>query len=194
MNRIFIGIALTFCSLAANAGPLLDKFNQDVAAYTSEQAKSPNRVIRYSDDQGALARAVLNPARMVPLVEESMAEINSQDQLKAALEGYKPIAFTYSKAFEQLPGKYDEEYFDSFEVSFQFILGSMKPLKTMRLDEIKDESLRPMVEAAIKMAQALPSILLKIPEKGLEDGRFSPSFVPIAKARIKALRLAASNN
>lgn len=194
MNRIFLGLLLAIWSLTATAGPLLDKFHEDVAAFLAAQAQNPNRVIRYVDDQGALARAVLNPNRMASLYSESTVEIDSPDRLKAAIDAYKPISLKYARAFEQMPGRYDEEFFDSYEVLFHFLMISMKPTKNIQLDQIKDESMRPLVEAALKMAKAVPNLLLKGLDKYVEEGRFSASYMPVAKSRITALRAAANSN
>lgn len=192
MNRSILAIILALCSSYAHAGPTLDKFKKDVSAYLAAQAANPNRVIKYSDEQGKLARAALNPVRMQLAVAETFGEINGPEQLKAALDLYKPVAASYADAFQQLPGKYDEEYLDSFDVMYQMSVAGMKPLQNIKLEEIGDESIRPMLAAAIKMASALPGLLIAMLEKNVEQGQFSSSFVPVVTARIQALR-AASN-
>ncbi len=188
LHRNALALTLSLWGIAAHAGPLLDQFTADVRAYRTAQSTAPDRVIRYSDAQGALARAVLNPARVQPMVAEALEEVDGGDKLKAVLEAYKPISVKYAKAFDQLHGKYDEEYLDSFESAYRITLGGMKPLQSVKPEEIPDAAMRPMVEAAIKMAQALPGMLLSLLDKQLADGKFSADFTPVARARLEALR------
>ena len=194
MNRTLLAAWLISFSFTANAGPVLDKFKHDVNAYLAAQAENPNKVIKYSDAQGKIARAVLNPARIQPLVAETLEEINGAEQLKAALDLYKPVSANYATAFEQLHGKYDEEFLDSFEVMYQMTLAGMRPLQNIKPEDIKDESIRPVVEAAIKMASAMPTLLLQVLKKSVEEGKFSSSFTPTVNARIQALQAASKLN
>lgn len=183
-----LALALSVGALTAHAGPALDQFKQDIAAFTAAQAATPGKTIQYTGPQGALARAVLNPGRIPSVVDEALAEPNGGDQIKAALEAYKPISVRYAGAFERLPGKYDAEYLDSFEAMCQITLGGLKPLKDIKPQDIPDEAMRPLLEAAIKMAMAMPAILLKVLEKQVDEGKFTADFTPVARARLEALR------
>ncbi|TDP82287.1 hypothetical protein EV672_106250 [Aquabacterium commune] len=185
-----LSLTLSLWGFAAHAGPAIDQFKQDIAAFTAAQAANPDKTIQYTDPQGALARAVLNPGRIPSVVDEALAEPNGADQIKAALEAYKPISNRYAGAFERLPGKYDGEYLDSFEAMYQVTLAGLKPLKDVKPQDIPDETLRPMLEAAVKMAAAMPAILVKVLEKQVDAGKFSADFTPVARARIEALRAA----
>lgn len=194
MRHTILTLACATLSLSAQlaqAGPLLDQFTADVRAYQAAQSAAPDRVIQYTDPQGALARAVLNPARVQPMVAEVLEEVDSGNKLKAMMEAYKPISVKYAKAFDQLQGKYDAEYLDSFESMFRITLAGVKPLQSMQPKDIPDEALRPMVEAAIKMAQAMPGMLLSLLEKQVASGKFSASFAPEVKARIQTMRASA---
>jgi len=192
MRKLTLTLAGALLSLSAQAGPLIDQFTADVRAYQAVQSAAPDRVIRYSDPQGALARTVLNPARVQPMVAEALDEVDGGDKIKAALDAYKPISVKYAKAFEQLHGKYDEEYLDSFESMYRITLGGMKPLQSVKPDDIPDAAMRSMVEAAIKMAQALPGLLISLLDKQVGDGKFSADFTPVARARLEALRASLS--
>lgn len=183
-----LSLPLSLWCIAAHAGPALDQFKHDIAVFQAVQSTAPDRVIRYSDPQGALARAVLNPARVQPMVAETMEEVDGADKLKAVLETYKPISVKYAKAFEQLHGKYDAEYLDSFESMFQITQSGMKQLQNLKPQDIPDEAMRPMLEAAIKMAQAVPGMLLSLQDKQVADGKFSVDFIPVVRARAQALR------
>lgn len=188
LHRTALALTLSLWGFAAHAGPAIDQFKQDIAAYQAAQSTAPDRVIRYSDPQGALARAVLNPARVQPFIAETLEEVDGSDKLKAVLEAYKPISVKYAKAFDQLHGKYDAEYLDSFESMLQITLSGLKPLKDIKPQDIPDETMRPMLEAAIKMATAMPAILLKVLEKQVDEGKFSADFTPVARVRLEALR------
>ncbi|MFY9476201.1 MAG: hypothetical protein WAQ08_00780 [Aquabacterium sp.] len=149
-----------------------------------------DRIIKYADEQGAVARAVLNPARMPAVVAESIQETNGTQQLKAALDAYKPVAVAYAKAFEQFRGQYDEEYLDSFETMFQATLAGTKTLGSIKPEDIKDETMRPMIEAAMKMAAALPQLFLSLLDKQAKSGMFSTAFEPAVQGRMDKLRAA----
>lgn len=188
LHRTALALTLSLWGFAAHAGPAIDQFKRDIAAFTAAQAATSGKTIQYTDPQGVLARAVLNPGRIPSVVDEALAEPNGGDQLKAALEAYKPISVRYAAAFAQLPGKYDAEYLDSFEAMCQITLGGLKPLKDIKPQDIPDEAMRPMLEAAIKMAMAMPAFLLKALEKQVDDGKFSADFTPVARARLEAMR------
>lgn len=192
MKRLTAAAALILCSVSAFAGPQLDQFNQDIAAFTAAQAATPDKTIRYSDAQGPLARAVLDPQRINAMVAEALQEPKGGDQLKAALESYKPIMARYATAFGQGPGMYDEEYLDGFETMYQTMLASVKQLQGVKTEDIKDETMRPVIESAMKMVAAMPALLLRVLEKQLQEGRFAPSSMPGAIARIDRLRAGAA--
>lgn len=191
MKRLTTAAALILCSVGTFAGPRLDQFNQDIAAFTAAQAAIPDKTIRYSDAQGPLARAVLEPQRITAVVAEALQEPKGGDQLKAALESYKPIMARYATAFGQGPGVYDEEYLDGFETMYQAMLASVKQLQGVKPEDIKDEAVRPVIESAMKMAAAMPALLLRMLEKQLQEGRFAPASMPGVIARLDRLRAGA---
>ncbi|MDI1350174.1 hypothetical protein [Aquabacterium sp.] len=188
LHRTALALALSVGALTAHAGPAIDQFKQDIAAFTAAQAATPGKTIQYTGPQGALARAVLNPGRIPSVVDEAFAEPDGHQQIKAALEAYKPISVRYAGAFDRLPGKYDAEYLDSFEAMCQITLAGLKPLKDIKPQDIPDETMRPLLEAAVKMALAMPAILLKVLENQVDEGKFSADFTPVARARLEALR------
>ena len=70
----------------------------------------------------------------------------------------------------------------------QITLAGLKPLKDIKPQDIPDETMRPLLEAAVKMALAMPAIVLKVLEKQVDEGKFSADFTPMARARLEALR------
>lgn len=188
LHRTALALTLSLWGIAAHAGPAIDQFMRDIAAYQAAQSTTPDRVIRYSDPQGALARAVLNPAWVQPIMAETLEEVDGIDKVKAVHEAYKPIFEKYVKAFNQLHGKYDAEHLDAFESLLQINLATKTVLQNIKPQDIPDETMRPIFEAAVKMMSAMPAILLKALEKQADDGKFSADFTPVARARIVALR------
>ncbi len=170
------------------AGKEFDQFSKDMASYLTEQNKNPNKIIRYSDQNGSYAKAVLKPERAKIVLAEVSEEIGSADKLGQLLDSYKPTAENYVKAFNQFPGKYDEEYLDSYEFMYLLLGASFKPLQSMNLNEISDENLRSMAQAAEKMASVIPALMLSGLEKQIADQKFLPEFTPRAQAVAERLR------
>jgi hypothetical protein len=166
----------------------LDQYREDISAYLAEQGKNPQHIIKYSDSNGSLARAVLNPDRLKLLVEELRKEADYPQKLKVALEQHKPISQGYSNAFTQFPGQYDAEYLDDFEFGYQFINASTNTIRDINTGAIKDESMRSMVQAATKMMQSLNTLILRVLEQQIKEKKFSEEFTPIATARLNRLK------
>jgi len=166
----------------------IEQFTEDISSYLSEQAKNPAHVIKYSDSNGSVARAVLNPDRARLLIEELKKDGNYSQKLKATMEKYKPISLGYSNAFTQFPGQYDAEYLDSFEFTYQLINASTNAFRDLNTAAIKDENMRTMMQAAEKMMQSLNGLVLKSLEQQIKEKKFSEEFTPIAVARLNRLQ------
>jgi hypothetical protein len=190
MKKIIVICAALSGQFCANAGPLLETFKTNLNAYISVQAKSLDRPIAYSDEGGQFVRAALNPSQIQPLVAETLQEPDGLNQLRIALDIYKPVATAYQAAFHRFPGKYDAEYIDSFEIMYRMTLVGMDSMKKTNPDEIQDESIRSMTEATIKLMSTVPPLLLGLIEQDINNGRFSSSFVPIVHSRLEAMRTA----
>lgn len=191
MKHVLALCALLWAGLTppAYAGQELDSFKADVANYLTAQKANPDKIIQYADKDGPLAKAALNPKRIQRLVSEAFDEgPSSSETFKASLENFKLVAVNYQGAFAKLPGQYDAEYLDSYEVMYQLTVSSFRQLQRLKLSDIKDESARSVAEAAAKMAAAIPDLLLKSLEKQIADGQFGKAFVPVAQARVAALR------
>lgn len=190
MKTTAVALLLLVAPPLAVAGADVDAFRKDIATYLVEQQKTPGHVIRYADKNGAVARAVLNPARIGRVTEEAYREPNGADTLKGVLTEFKPVAQNYQQAFEQAPGSYDAEYMDSFETVYYFVLAGFRPLEGLRPGDVKDESSRLMLESALKMAAAVPPVLSAMLEKQISEGKFSAPFKPQAQARLARLQQA----
>lgn len=190
MKTAVLALLLLVAAPPALAGAKIDAFRKDIATYMAEQRKAPNRIIRYGDKNGAVARAVLNPARIGRVTEEAYQELNAADTLKGVLGEFKPVAQNYQQAFDQLPGSYDAEYMDSFEAVYCFVLAGFRPLEGIKAGDVPDEGTRLMIESALKMAAAVPPVLTGMLEKQISEGKFSAAFKPQAQARLARLRQA----
>lgn len=190
MKYALLTLLLLVASPPVLAGAEIDAFRKDIAAYLAEQQKAPKRIIRYSDQNGAVARAVLNPARISRVTEEAYQELNGADTLKGVLGEFKPVARNYQQAFDQLPGRYDAEYMDSFEAVYAFVLAGFRPLEGIRSGDVPDEGSRQMIESALKMAASVPPVLTGMLDKQIGEGKFSADFTPQAQARLARLKQA----
>lgn len=190
MKKAALALLLLIATPSAFAGAEVDAFRKDIATYMAEQQKTPKRIIRYTDKNGAAARAVLNPARIGRVTAEAFQELNGADTLKGVLNEFKPVAQNYQQAFDQLPGSYDAEYMDSFEAVYYFVLAGFRPLEGIKPGDVPDEGTRLMIESALKMAAAVPPVLTSMLEKQIGEGKFSDAFKPQAQARVARLKQA----
>lgn len=166
----------------------LEQFREDISSYLAEQGKNPQRIIKYSDSNGNVARAVLNPDRARILIEELKKGGDYSQKLKDILEQHKPISRSYSNAFTQFPGQYDAEYLDDFEFNYQLINASTKIIRDLNTAAIKDENMRAMLQATAKMMQSINTLILKSLEQQIREKKFSNEFTPIAVARLNRLQ------
>lgn len=188
MKRLFFALLLNIHVSYAFAG---DEFNQlmaDISTYQSEQRKAPDHIIKYSDDNGNVARSVLNPDRAKRFIDEIMNEPHYAEKLKEVLYQYKPITQNYVKAFDRSPGQYDAEYLDHFEFYFQLLVANGASMRNLHLETIQNEGQRALLEAFSKLVLAMPSILLDMLEKQINDNKFSEPFKPQAVAKLNHFR------
>ena len=90
MKRLFFALLLIFHFSCVFAGEELDQFKKDISDYLLEQNKTPSKIIKYSDNNGNIARAVLNPDRAKRFIAEIRKESDYPEKLKTVLEQYKP--------------------------------------------------------------------------------------------------------
>lgn len=188
MKRLIFTLLITFHFSCAFAGDEIGLLKRDISDYLSEQNKTPNQIIKYSDGNGSVARAVLNPIRAKRFIDEIRKESNYPEKLKAVLEQYKPISQNYMTAFNQYPGQYDAEYLDQFDFIFQLMVENASPMRNINFDAIKDEDVKAMLQASVKMVQAMPSLFLVVLEKQIKDKKFSEAFTPQAIAKLNHFR------
>ena len=191
MKKLIILLLFVLTSMTINAEPLLEKFKQEVQHYLDAQNKSPSTLIKYSDEQGALAKAVLSPHRARMMFEEVFAESEDKNQSqfnKFFSASYEPVLVNYIAAFQQPNRNYEAEYLDSTEVLFQLTASKVNFLKLMRVLDSKNETERTKLEADIESASGAPRLLIEVLENDIKEARFNASFVRIVEARIAKLR------
>ncbi len=188
MKSLIFTVLLTFQVSYAFAGEELNLLKKDITAYLTEQNKTPNQIIKYSDGNGDVARAVLNPDRVQRFIDEIIKENDYPETLKAVLEQYKPVSQNYMTAFSLSPGQYDAEYLDHFDFLFQLMVANARPSRNVNFDAIQDEGMRVMLQATAKMLQAMPSLFIVMLEKQIKDKKFSEAFTPQALAKLNHLR------
>ncbi|MEW5943977.1 MAG: hypothetical protein AB1710_09020 [Pseudomonadota bacterium] len=188
MKKLIFTLLLTFHFSCTFAGDELGLLKKDISDYLTEQNKTPNQIIKYSDGNGNVARAVLNPDRAKRFIDEIRKGSDYPEKLKVALEQYKPISQNYMTAFNRSPGQYDTEYLDHFDFLFQLMVANASPIRNVNFDAIKDEGMKAMLQASAKMMQAMPTLFLVTLEKQIKDKKFSEAFTPQAVAKLNHLR------
>jgi hypothetical protein len=188
MKTLFTILAFTFLNLTAYAGQEFDKLKQDVDTYAAAQAVNPTELIKLSDSQGSLVRAVLNTERIKSVVTEGLKEDIDNLQLHLITIKFIQINGSYMGALHKLRGAYDLEYLDSLEVLHELARYPLRRIN-VQLEKIKDQPKKAELE---KFLQAGKIDLPKMLSDGLEiliaKNLFSADFVPIAEERLKKFR------
>lgn len=194
MKTILFALFFALNAGLACAGQACAQLNQDITAYQKAQARTPGQIIRYSDTEGALARAVLDPTRVRSAIDELAqgSATESGARLRALAGRYTEVARNYVSAFQKHPEQYEEEYLDSFDSIFRLTLSSLIPLQKIRIDEVEDPNLKAklnaMFKSAAQLVQSVGPLMLSAIEQQLREKRFSDGFAPRVTARLAQLR------
>ena len=89
LHRTALALTLSLWGIAAHAGPAIDQFKRDIAAFTAAQAATSGKTIQYTDPQGVLARAVLNPGRIPSVVDDGKFSADFTPVARARLEALR---------------------------------------------------------------------------------------------------------
>jgi hypothetical protein len=187
MKTLFTIFAFAYLSFTALAGQELDKFNQDIDTYLAAQAVNPKELLKYSDEKGDLARAVLDPDRLQKMIVAIFKEPVDDKKFKTTLDKYGSISKNYREVFETGKGNYDSEYLDVFEGIYHYTVTVNKQyamLKTTKAEE---------AESLNGMLPIVAGALLSSFEKDINDGKFSQFYTPIARLRLSKLQSLAIN-
>lgn len=188
MYKLLLILLAAFHCSAAFAGMEFDQFKKGISEYLLEQNKTPNKIIKYSDSNGNVARVVLSPESASRLVEEVKHDSGYAEEIETALELYRPVTQNYLAAFNRLPGQYEVEYLDHFDFIYQLLIASINSLREENFNAIKDEGTRKQKRESAKMMQAMPSLFLQMLEQQINEKKFSAAFTPLAKAKLKHLQ------
>ena len=103
MKTILFALFFALNAGLACAGQACAQLNQDITAYQKAQARTPGQIIRYSDTEGALARAVLDPTRVRSAIDELAqgSATESGARLRALAGRYTEVARNYVSAFQK---------------------------------------------------------------------------------------------
>ena len=187
MKTLFTVLAFAFLNFTAHAGQELDKFKQDIEAYLTAQAVNPTALITYSDEKGDLLRAVLDPDRLQKVIVATVVDPFDEKQFEADFQKHATILIKYRELFETRQGKYDSEYLDVVETTYQIAVIGFK--QKAKLKTTTEEEARSLIGFLPMIAGALVLNL----EKEINDGKFSQFSTPIAKLRLSKLQSLASN-
>lgn len=183
-----IAVCFVFLAVAPSfAGAKADKYLSDLSELESAQSKNPKQIIAFSDTEGDLAKKVVDPVRVNEVLDEFSLEIDQAESFKVFTSKITPVMKNYITAFEQIPGKYDQEFLRSFEIMFTLLEVSAEKAHTAvalanQQGTMKDENMQKMMDAAIKMLDSIPPLLLKQLDGYIAKGKFSESNVEAAKA------------
>jgi hypothetical protein len=188
MYRLILTLLVALHSSAVFAGMEFEQFRKGVSEYVLEQNKTPNKIIKYSDSNGNVARTVLSPERAARLVEEVRHESGYAEKIETALELYAPVTQNYLAAFNRLPGQYEAEYLDHFDFIYQLLLASINSHREEDFDAIKDKGARKQKRESAEAMQAMPALFLQMLEQQINENKFSAAFTPLAKAKLTHLQ------
>jgi hypothetical protein len=186
--KLMLVLLVAFHCSAALAGMEFDQFKKGISGYVLEQNKTPNKIIKYSDSNGNVAREVLSPEKATRLVEELKHESGFAEKIETALEQYRPVTQNYLTAFNQLPAQYEAEYLDHFDFIYQLLIASINSHRDDNFDAIKDEGARKQKRESVKSLQVMASLFLQMLEQQINEKKFSAAFTPLAKAKLKHLQ------
>jgi hypothetical protein len=188
MSKLILTLLVAFHCSAAVAGMEFEQFKEGISEYVLEQNKTPNKIIKYSDSNGNVARVVLSPERATRLIEEARHESGYAEEIETALELYRPVTQNYLAAFNRLPGQYEAEYLDHFDFIYQLLIASINSHRDDNFDAIKDESKRKQKQESVKSLQVMASLFLQMLEQQINEKKFSAAFTPLAKVKLKHLQ------
>jgi hypothetical protein len=175
---------------AAPASPAqaetLDAYLSDARLLTSRQAATPAAAIQYSDPaNGALLKAILNPARAMVMVDLAIRATDKRrfDELQHLLE---PVQKRYAMAFNANPRLYESEYLDSLEISAKLLRSSVSLLQSSQAASTRTASSSAtgarLDQAAGSLAQSMNGLMATVAQmmaKGIRQqvaaGKFSPA-------------------
>jgi len=144
-KRLFAALAVALLPLVSMAADSYDQYIQSIHAL--EQAQSENHlfVIRYDTHKaGSLARAVLDPARALPMVD-FYGELQKQGVRRGDLPNLlQPTLSLYEHAFADDPRHYEREYLDALELTVALRLQARLALVAARKDLAVREEAHPV--------------------------------------------------
>jgi hypothetical protein len=188
MKKLFTILAFAFLNLTAQAGQELDKVNQDIDTYFLTQALKPNEIIKYADENGFIAKAVLNPERFQKIINETKDEKNGSEQISDLLAKFISISSRYDTAFHKFHGQYDAEYLDAFEIGSTLTMHGLQNLQLVSRTSQTNESTTKALGVLVTMASAMQKNMYDVLAKDIADGKFSMPYTPIAEKRLNKLR------
>lgn len=164
----------------------LDAYLSDARLLTSRQAATPAAAIQYSDPaNGALLKAILNPARAAVMVDLAIRAADKRrfDELQHLLE---PIQKRYAMAFNANPRLYEPEYLDSLDISAMLLQRSAILLQSSQAASTRTASSSAtgarLDQATGSLAQSMNGLMATVAQmmaKGIRQqvaaGKFSPA-------------------
>jgi len=180
---VSVSITLIFQLGNVNAGELYNRYNHDLHILAAEQWKNPKKLIKFSDESGALLRKVLS-IEIFNLVNE---EINSEEdyhEKQVALSGtISPILSKYEEAFRKNGKQYEAEYLAAFKIIYTMTttyISKKKPnfpkatdTNIAKQDELIEQLTLQLDEETKKMSLKLIEVLISKLSKQIKDGVFS---------------------
>jgi len=177
-------ITLIFQLGNVNAGELYNQYNHDVHILAAEQWKNPKKLIKISDEAGALLRPVLDIERFNLVNKEINTEEDCLEKLVGLSGTLSPILSKYDAAFimNKKRYEYEAEYLAAFKIIYKISseVSRKKTIFPKTTDQSfvkQDESLKQLIlrleESRIQMnLQFLETLASKL-SKQIDEGRFS---------------------
>ena len=129
-----------------------------ISNYLLEQNKTPNKIIKYTDPNGSVAKAVLNPKlNTVKIVAEKLESGESSDEL---MTQHKAILKNYVDAFNKYPSEYDLEYLDLLDMAVQNNLRAYINIEKVNDDATVDEVQKSVLNSMKPIHKMIAHVLI----------------------------------
>ena len=189
-ERIFLTaacICLVLCG-TANSGELLTQYNQDLQKLQAEQAKDPNRVIKFSDESGPLAKEVLNIDRVTSVVSEISGEINQLKTLSGLLKSIGPVISKYEAAFSELGEQYENEYLAALRVSVSVFSAAANTVnRQLDHEKVTNPNALKMLQGMKTIMEGARNMMIGSMRENIESGKLSKGGAAAANKIIESL-------
>lgn len=176
VGKLLLATAIIIATFAGNAfsGEKYNLYTQDIGKLLSEQAKNPNKIIKFSDEAGPLLKTVLDYDRVTGIIDETSSEIKQMERFAALFKSFSPIMKNYEAALSELGSQYETEYLSGFKIVLLLVRTSSNAIER-QVDSYKlsNPDWAKVMDAAKSAMQAMPALMISSLSEYIKLGKFS---------------------